>query len=86
MTVTEEITRELMLTDTVVEATVGGEGMRRYALEAGARICMIPAVQAAQVDSAELIGFIRNAITADATRGYDVFAEAIATRFELGEE
>lgn len=86
MTVVEDITRELMQADTVVEATIGAEGMRRYALEAGTRICMIPEVRAARVDSAELIGFIRNTVETDRPRGYDRLAAAIVDRFGLGVE
>lgn len=81
----EDITRELTVTDTAVESTFGPEGMRRYALEAGARICMIPAVLAARVDSAELIGFIRNTIEARPLQGYDELASAIVSRFGLVE-
>ena len=54
MTIADDITRELTQADTAVEATTGREGMRRYALEAGTRICAIPAVRAARIDSAEL--------------------------------
>lgn len=87
MTVAADITRELMLTDTVVEATFDNAGMRRYALEAGTRICMIPAVRAARVDSADLIGFIYNTVEAEHWRlSYDDLAEVITERFNLDKE
>lgn len=83
MTVADDITRELELADTVVESTFGGEGQRRYALEAGVRICSVPGVRVTRVDSAELIGFIHNTITARPRQGYDELASAIVAEFDL---
>jgi len=85
MTLVEDITRELADADEVVESTFGPEGMHRYALEAGARICAIPAVRAARVDSAELISFIGDAVEARPHQGYAELASAIASRFGLVE-
>jgi hypothetical protein len=86
MTVVDDITRELEQADTVVESTFGHEGMRRYALEAGTRICMIPAVRAARVDSAELVGFIFNTVEARPHLEYDELAHRIVNRFGLDKE
>jgi hypothetical protein len=86
VTVTGEIARDLMPADTVVEATTGREETRRYALEAGARICGIPAVRAARVDSAELIGFIRDTAASAPMQSYDELAGAITKRFNLDKE
>ena len=86
MTVINDITRELVLTESVVEATIGTEGMRRYADEAGTRICAIPAVQAAEIDSAELVGFIYSTIEAARNLEYGAVAHAIADRFALNKQ
>jgi len=86
VTVVEKIARALMLSDTVVEATIGPEGSRRYALEAGTRISMIPAVRAARVDSAELIGFIHNTTASRPHAEYDAVAVLIVDRFHLDRE
>lgn len=83
MTVTEDITRELMRADDEVESTFGSEGMRRYAVVAGARVCMIPAVRAARTDSAELVGFIYNTVEARPHLEYEDLARRIADRFNL---
>lgn len=85
VSVTDDIARDLMLADTVIESTFGVEGMRRYALEAGMRICSIPSVRAARVDSAELVGFMHNAITDAPMQSYDQLAAAIVERFKLEE-
>jgi hypothetical protein len=79
MTTQEEIYEALLSAD----ANAGGKGPRAYALEAGMRLCAIPAIRVARVDSAELIGFIYNAITEDVLRGYDQYAAAIVDRFNL---
>ena len=74
-----EIYDALLATD----AEAGGAGPRAYALEAGMRICTIPAVRASRIDSAELIGFIANTINEDTLRGYDQYAAAIVAGFGL---
>lgn len=81
MTTQEEIYDALLSAD----AEAGGNGPRAYALEAGMRICTIPAVRASRLDSAELIGFIYNAINGQSTRGYDALADAIVAGFNLRE-
>lgn len=81
MTTQEEIYDAMLSAD----AEAGGNGPRAYALEAGMRVCAIPAVRVARVDSAELIGFIHNAIEENELRGYDEYAEAIINRFDLPE-
>jgi len=79
VSITDEITQALTSTD----SDAGGKGPHAYALEAGMRICAIPEVRAKRVDSAELIGFIRDLATADKACPYDEQAAAIVDRFNL---
>lgn len=81
MTIQAEICDALMSADT----QAGGKGAHLYALEAGTRICMIPAVRHARIDSAELVSFVRARMERDELRGYDKYATAIVDRFGLVE-
>lgn len=85
MSVLIDVTQALKEADAMVESTIDQTGPRRYALEAGMRICGIPAVRAARIDSAELIGFIFNTVEARPHQGYDELADAITSRFSLVE-
>ncbi len=83
MPVIDDITAALKHADTVVESTIGDEGSKRYALEAGIRIHDLPAVRAADIDSAELIGFIRNTTAEHRHAEYHEIAALIVNRFDL---
>jgi hypothetical protein len=84
MTVVDDITKDLIAADSV-EATAVRVDARRYALESGMRICAIPAVRAAHVDSAVLVGFIFNTTMEHPPAEYTEMAALIVAEFGLGE-
>jgi hypothetical protein len=84
MTVVDDITKDLIAADSV-EATAVRVDARRYALEAGMRICAIPAVRAARVDSAVLVGFIFNTTMERPPAEYTEMAALIVAEFGLDE-